>query len=42
MVAVAALVTSYLIPRPTAAEIPRHQSAGDGLHTTIMEEKAYS
>lgn len=33
--------TSYLIPRPTAAEIPCHQSAGDGLHTT-MERKAYS
>lgn len=42
IITVAALATSYLIPRPTAAEIPRHQPAGDGLHTTTMEGKAYS
>ncbi|MCA2225941.1 hypothetical protein [Nonomuraea aurantiaca] len=42
VITVAALATSYLIPRPTAAEIPRHRSAGDGLHTTTMEGKAYS
>ncbi|MEU9836903.1 MFS transporter [Streptosporangium sp. NPDC048047] len=42
IITVTALATSYLIPRPTAAEIPRHRPAGDGLHTTTMEGKAYS